>query len=359
MVTANTVSGFTPRGVTFGWIGESWRIFSANAGVWVPTLLVGLIIEVGVALVLMFVLSLLGAMGAFWRLIAPTSALATGAPASTSVIGIMVIMLVVLIAVQAFISCGLYKIANAQIRGHRTELSMLFSGAKEMPAFFGLSLISLIISEIPALLIRAMPSAGSSSAGNFGAMILVQLIGSLISLLVAVWLLPGYALVADGIGAWTAAIRSVKGMGRYTFIGLLFFIVFSIIMVLSCIPCGLGLLATAPMLFIISSLCYRDVVGMPMLDAPVDTLQYTAVPGAWPPPPTAPSQNPWSPPPTAAPPAAPPATPWPPTSAPPAVPDDDHQAEPGADSWNKPSVDAPAAHDGDGQDGDQAEHRGS
>ena len=52
-----------------------------------------------------------------------------------------------------------------------------------------------------------------------------------------------------------------KDLGR----GVLFLFLFGILLFLSAIPCGLGLLVTLPMLYLISALAYRDMIGIPGL----------------------------------------------------------------------------------------------
>jgi uncharacterized membrane protein len=106
------------------------------------------------------------------------------------------------------------------------------------------------------------------------------LIGLIVGSFVVIALFqPGYALLADGVDPKTAFKRSVDAVKQdwLAATGLAF--VMYLILFFSGL-CLIGGLVTLPMVAIMTSLAYRDMIGMPTVQQDVPIL---APVGSWPP----------------------------------------------------------------------------
>lgn len=255
-----------PRKVNFDWIGESWRLFTANAGVWILAVFVATLIPV---LIGGSIGAVIGFSGGLPRPETPGSpfpsfsvgTLTGGLPPSLS-IGLRVFNIVW----TAFFYGGVYRMAVKQVSGEAISAGDIVSGGP----LFGRMLVFNIV---------------------YGLLMLIGGIFCILPAFIVMGLfLPGPALIAHGAGVSDAFSRSLDGMkGDWLTAAGLAFVVFLLILV-SVIPCGLGLLVTIPMYWLISALAYRDMVGMPNLPPPGgETYGYSepAPPhGVWPPPPS-------------------------------------------------------------------------
>ncbi|HEX5323092.1 MAG TPA: hypothetical protein VFW40_04845 [Capsulimonadaceae bacterium] len=255
-----------PGRVRFEWIGESWQLFRAQWATWVPTtLLFGVIyfgILIGVAIPLGFWSSwmYLGAHihdpGAFTR---------PGAPASPG-LAEQLLYEAVAWTVVAFFYGGLFKMANKQVRGEAIGVGDLFSGGSTFLPMLGFVIVFNLL-QLAGMLCFCL-----------GIFVVFALF----------W--PAFALIADGVGFGDAFTRSFEGMKQDWLTAALYVIVFGLIVLLSCLAFGLGTLITVPMVYLSTSLAYRDMIGMPGSPGggyPVAGGYYPgqAVPGSWPPPP--------------------------------------------------------------------------
>ena len=293
-------AAYAPPGkVNFGWINEAFDLFKSAAAVWIVAVLVLIFIPAVVGGVIGAVFGASGAASAgagstgFGR----PSPFMSGLP-----IAVQLVVQVFSAVFQSFMYAGLYGMAVKQVRGEPISFGDIFSGGRYFLPMLGFFIIYGIAFVIGFVLL-IIPG-----------------------LIVASLLLPAYALIADGESLGTAISRSIDGMKRDIWSGIALLFVMGLLLLVSAIPCGLGLLVTYPMLWIISALAYRDMVGMPNEAAPGGYGQpgfgAPAAPGVWPPAPS----------------AAPPASPYgqapPPTSfgqAPPPA----SQAPP-APSWGQP-----------------------
>jgi uncharacterized membrane protein len=261
-----TASPYFPRKVNFGWIGESWQIFGQAAGIWiVAVLLYGLVSNlIQGALTIVFhnpanipppnPFGLPESFGARY-----------GTNSSLTPLG-QLISALFLWVFGAFQTASLYYMAVKQIRRESLSFGDLVGGG---PYFGNMLLFNLLY---------------------FVGMILGAVVFCLGIFIVMGLLLPGAALVADGESASNAVARSLDAMKQDWLTAALFSFVILLLMVVSVIPCGLGLFVTIPMLHIVSALAYRDMIGMPNTGADgygYDGPQPAAPPpaGVWPPPP--------------------------------------------------------------------------
>ena len=297
-------AAYAPPGkVNFGWINEAFDLFKLNWGVWVLAVLTLIVVPavIGGIVGALFGASNAASGGVRNPAFGRPSAFTQGLP-----IGLNLVIQAFSIAFQAFMYGGLYHMAVKQVRNEPISFADIFSGGPFFLPMLGFTIIYGLASGIGFLLL-IVPG-----------------------LLVLSLLLPGFALIADGEGVSNAISRSVEAMKRDMWSGVGLIVVMGLVMLVGLIPCGLGTFVTYPMLWIVSALAYRDMVGMPAgaggyaqpgFGAP-------AAPGVWPPAPSA------APPPTSFPPASAYGQAPPPTSfgqtPPPAS-----QAPP-APSWGQP-----------------------
>jgi len=223
------VPGYTPRPqVRFEVIGEAWRLVQQQMGVWIAaTLLCGLIV-IGMIVVIFLI------MGAS---LIPTIMQGDGArgPSLSALSGPIILILILLTVVGAVLSGGMFRMATRQVRGEQIAVGDLFS----VSDVFG------------PLVIVSVIAATADQIGNR----LCLLPGLAIHTL---WLLAIPIVVDQRLDAIAALRASWMAMKTDFWMGLLFWIVMIILMVISAIPCGLGILVTSPLYFVAVSLIYRD-----------------------------------------------------------------------------------------------------
>jgi uncharacterized membrane protein len=251
--------------VNFGWINESWQIFSRAAGTWISA-------------VAIYVLMIAAVLVPFeiW-MFSNRSALTAGSSGpyminpSNPLFAPYWTMEIVIIAVELFMTASMYRMALKQVRGEPIRLSDAFSGAPAMGRLFLFYILSGLFNIIGLLALIV------GCAVTYGL------------------LFPGFAMVADGEKPTIAFKKSLAAMKGDWLTGALFIFVLFLLLFVSELPCLLGLLATLPMFHICSALAYRDMVGMEGIHVPDYGYQLyqTPVAGTWPPPPGAPHQEPY------------------------------------------------------------------
>jgi len=265
-----------PVKVSFGWIGQSFDIFKSGAGLWIAAVLIyGILINVIAAIIRTALpnpayvqINPFGPHGVFY-----SNPIGYGTNSPFSPLG-QVLNLLLSWIIGAYQSASLYRMANKQVRGLSPVFADTVGGG---PVFVPMLVYTLLLS------LACVVGTAALCLGLF---------------VVLGFLLPGYALVADGETAGNAFSRSLVAMKQDWLNATLFVLVFALLIAVSVIPCGLGLFVTIPMAHIVSALAYRDMIGMPGI--PTDTaFDYGAAqPGVWPPPPTVTPPPPiWPPPP--------------------------------------------------------------
>lgn len=319
-----------PRQVSFNWIGESVNLFGARAGIWV----VATLICAGLPYLLLgladFLLGDPFQFGMAFRINRPGYAARPISPSSgQSVVfwGAYLVFYVVLL----FFCAGLYRMAVRQVRGLPLRFADIFGGGRVFGrtvgftllfafAYLGLEVIGFapfLIALLSAghagvLAALAVPSPSGSAAlmtsivASIGLVVLGGAVVLLGGLVLIGLLSPGFALVADGEGVFVAIRRSIQAMRAQWLAAAGLVFVIGILVFLSELPCGLGLLVTLPMCFLISALAYRDMIGMPGRLFPPPPSYGVEQPGVWPPPPGLVPPPTWGPTPPPSPPDAPP-----------------------------------------------------
>lgn len=191
---------------------------------------------------------------------------------------------------SAFLYGGMFRMAVRQVRGLPVEMRDIFRGGplfgRMLGAIFLLGfgsyfLEALCIGPLYLLIWKHGPLAAAIVAGVVGVALLVAL-----SLSFTGMLLPSFALMADGGKVLPALKRSMEAMKSRWAAAAGFVFVLGLLVYASALPCYVGLLATAPMVFLICALAYRDMVGMPNMVPPPTPYYPAAQAGTWPPPPT-------------------------------------------------------------------------
>lgn len=291
------VSPFPAR-VNFGWITESWQLFMAQSGIWiVATLaLIGPSLLLAAAFYVYFFVSMFP--GGF-----PPHAPVPGAalPASTPPpaftpgnIGKMVTLEIgvglVMAVYSAFLYGGVLRMAVRQVRGLPLTYRDIFAGGplfgRMLGAMFLVGLGSYALEIICVGPGYGMLFLRANLVGTVVAIILGFLL--VFCLLPVVWglLLPAFALMADGVPVIPALRRSVQAMKGNWLSAAGFVLVLGLLVYVSEFACGVGLLATIPMIFLTTALAYRDMAGMPDVLPPPSPYYPAAAPGVWPPPPS-------------------------------------------------------------------------
>ena len=251
-----------PRKVNFGWINEAFSLFGAQAGLWIAAVLFVVGIPAVIGGIFGFAVGqqqhTLPAAGSFGGA-AFGNILSGGLPP-----GVSFAIRLFGVVWTAFFYGGIFRMAVKQVRGEFVSFSDLFSGGPTFLTFLGFNIIY-------------------GLAVGLGTVLCI-----VPGLIVAALLLPAYALLADGRGISAALSESSDGMKQDLWNGVGLVLVLGLIVLVSAIPCGLGLFVTYPMLWLIPALAYRDMIGMPTAEgfasntAPVSPSQ-----GVWPPPPSA------------------------------------------------------------------------
>jgi hypothetical protein len=219
-----------PQGpkVRFDAIGEAWRLFSAQMGVWIPSLLVVLVISLALSIGLSLLVGMAFGLGTFW---APKQAVGFSLMA---IIGQMAASLISGVFTYA-LTGGLFKMAIRQSRGETIQVGDIFGALDRALPLIGAYLLTTILIYV-GMLFCVLP--GLILAGLF--MFVVPLI------------------VDQNMGVIRAIETSFNTLKSDWLMAALFYLVIAIVAGLGAIACGIGLLFTVPLFFLGIALVYRD-----------------------------------------------------------------------------------------------------
>ena len=283
--------------VNFNWISEAWRLFSVQMGVWIVATLI--FFAPSVVFVIVFYAMMWSTMfpGGFPPMAQPAPP-SGGSPFSTTtsyshMTGIFAMEIgfgLLYLLWSAYLYGGLFQMAVRQVRGLPIEVRDIFRGGRLFGRMLGaLCLLGLFAYGLEALCVAPFgiifwqhgPTGAIIGSGVLAVVLVIALM-----LVATGLLLPSFALMADGDGVWTALKRSVRAMKNVWPSAMGFVFVLGLLVYASELLCGLGLLATIPMVFLVTALAYRDMLGMPNMAAPPAPFYPQAEAGVWPPPPT-------------------------------------------------------------------------
>lgn len=291
---------YAPSGrVNFGWISEAWQLFMAQAGIWIAATL---------ALMALPIILLVIFYGMMWTTMFPggfpphppgSAPFPSSGPnpfAGTGLGKILTLELgfgLVMSVYSAFLYGGLFRMAVRQVRGLPLAFGDIFAGGPLFGRMLG-AIFLLAFGTYGVEGLCAAPALIMVGTHAPQAALIVTFLLTFVLIFCLIWvlwglLLPAFALIADGepiISALRRSIQAMKGnwVSAAGFVFVLFLLVYA-----SEIPCGLGLFATMPMVFLITALAYRDMVGMQGIVTPISPYGATSTPGhtpgVWPPPP--------------------------------------------------------------------------
>jgi len=257
-----------PGKVNFGWIGESWQIFSQAAGIWIGATVIYAVVYLAIFVPFEFW------MQTQWNPAFSTRGGVLGNPYAMNAnplslyakmfgSGLFWLFELAIMLFMSFASSSLLRLALKQVRREPVGFADAFSGGNAVGRMFLFYLLSGLFNMLGVV---------ACFVGMFVTYALV---------------LPGLAMVADGDKPMDAFSKSIQGMKNDWIMAGLFMLVFFLLLIASEIPCGLGLFVTMPMFFIIAVLAYRDMAGMQGINSPQYGMPSYGpdIPGTWPPPP--------------------------------------------------------------------------
>jgi uncharacterized membrane protein len=247
-------------GVRWEWIGEAWNLFTKQWSAWVLMVLVMyLITGITAGIVYGVCILLVGVIVA-----------AVGSDLRMDTDGLTLLFRIIMLAPTivalggfSWLGGGMFDAAFKQLRGEQITVNNLFSGSR----YFARLLVAALLFQLP------LSIASITLDFIFPGLSLILFIPLLI--------IPGLAfftapmIVEGGKGAIDAIKASVEVTKRNLAVFAVFGLAVGIIAFSGVVACGVGLLATLPLLFLTQALAYRDVVGDSVAQTPE---QYTPTP---------------------------------------------------------------------------------
>ncbi|MDR2925791.1 MAG: hypothetical protein LBU76_07590 [Azoarcus sp.] len=223
-----------PVGNSIAWISASWELFKRQPGTWVGFVVAYFVIALG--------LSLLGKI-----------------PLIGIIANICVVCLPILLVAGVVYSCDLLR------REGKFAFGDLFIALKRQTVpLLLVCLLALgffiVITILSGVFFVGMMGVQASLSTGIGMALVGTLIFIVISALygMAIWFAP--ALIIMHNATPLAAVKASFSACRKNIpAGIVFFIAMCVLMFISAIPLGLGLLVTMPMMFICYYTTYRDV----------------------------------------------------------------------------------------------------
>jgi len=221
--------------VNYGWMSEAFNYFTDAMGVWVVFMLIACVVGVICRFLVNSVFTV------------PDASMAYHAPLpdgfqwlsffQDTSMAQKIFWNIINLFTGAFFGSNAYHLALLQVKGKKVTFGDMFTGVRTFGQNFVFNLIY--------------------TAGVFAGC-LGFCVGTFV---VAGILLPGYALIADGENAIDACSRSVAAMKGDVANAALFSFSLVFVLLLCLLPCGIGLFAFGPMMYLISALAYRDMIG--------------------------------------------------------------------------------------------------
>ena len=240
--------------VNFGWITESYDLYKQDFTTWIGVTILFFVVFVFVDWAVSLLLNVPSMVTVFE--IAFNHFHTVSAVPS---LGGVLCRTIASCALNGFFSVGLFAMANKAVRGQPVGFVDLVSHLNVLPQF----LIYAVVIAIPNFIFDIVYYSVVVPSGNVPA----SIVSSFVLLFLQMLLAPLFCVVAPLIAdhhsfgdAFKLAIAAVT-KDWFRAVGLVF--IFSIVFIVSCCPCGLGMLITVPMTCIIPSLAYRDMIGMP------------------------------------------------------------------------------------------------
>lgn len=222
--------------VRWEWISEAWSLFTKQWTVWSPMILIA-----GLAYFLAIMVIYVPIFGmAMVASSIPQDGDISASPAFP--IGLLLlypVIFLVIASVMAWLGGGLYNTAFKQVRGEQIAISDLFSGGKYFVRILGAIFLIWI-------------------AVGIGSIFLV-----IPGLIVAGLLFLTIPMIVEGGKGTIDAIKSSIEVTKHDWIMFtIFAFALGFLATVGIYACGIGALATMPLLFLGHALAYRDCVGV-------------------------------------------------------------------------------------------------
>lgn len=215
--------------VSFDTIAEGWGLFRERLGVWIPTMLVWFVLEIALDQLTRAIVSDSGSL--------PLKA-------ATSLVSLLL---------TSFLTAGLVRMALKQVRGEEIGVGDLFSGGS---SFLGLAYKQFLIG---LLTFAAAVVVGIVGLGNLGLLLGIAVaVGLCIGLLNALWFLSDAMIVDTEQGAVDAMRSSFEATTMEFGSTIALVLALGLLQVAGLLACGVGLLATMPLIYLVPVLVYRN-----------------------------------------------------------------------------------------------------
>lgn len=196
-----------------------------------------------------------------------------GAKGTLNLAGFFYFLVAIAVMVVIQVVVGSYTSTNPEASpGQVMAISMslqLLSSMITMPVVMGLFLLGLrraVGVPIESASVFSHFGKGPALLGTVIIMYIMMMIGFLLLVLPGIYLMVAYFMamplvVEKGLSPWQALEASRKAVSKHWFGFLGLYIVLILIIMISAIPLGIGLIWTVPMLFIAWGIMYRNMFG--------------------------------------------------------------------------------------------------
>lgn len=225
--------------VRWEWINQGWEMYQKQLGNWLLLSLTTIVITL---IPLLFFGIFTGGMAGLMGVMRGNRIDPTEIQAMISGTSILMSLISVIIGaiISAFFYAGLFKAASKQLRGEQISINDLFSGGEH---FGSMVVATIIISILTQIGCRLCLIPGMVVIGLF---------------------FFTYPLIVNrGLGPIEAMKTSLQVTGQNWLMFILFGTVVYIVAGIGILACCVGIIFTFPLLFLITTVAYRDCFGTP------------------------------------------------------------------------------------------------
>lgn len=162
--------------------------------------------------------------------------------------------------VNAFLTGGMVQIALKQVRGEAPVLGDLFSGGRFFLTIATREVLMSLSVFVPTVLVMFLPyfDRGLGSGGFLVGAVVIGLIGLVALAVMAVrWMIADVLIVDQGMGAWEALGESWRALSLDSGTVVLIGLALMGLQIPGFLTCGIGLLFTLPLVWVVPVLVYR------------------------------------------------------------------------------------------------------
>lgn len=266
------------------WLGQAWALFSAQAGIWMGTFLLYLLLALVLWLLWAIPTGQVETMEQTYLAIIHQT-LPPAHPQNPFVEFAQSRALGLIIAgVNAVFIGGLYKMALRQARGETISLLGLFSGFPQaLPLLLVGIMVSGVVSLLEGLCVWLLHRVGVAPSGAVSGGSLIGLLPALIG--EGLLMFAPLLVVDQGASAVEAILGSLDLLRGQWLMAILAYFVLGLIGGVGALVCGVGILASYPLFLISVAVGYLQFTQPPPSAPFPQYLPPQA--GVWPPPPAA------------------------------------------------------------------------